>query len=67
MRLASPGSYRGGSNANFGPGGVNNGNVYCGYGNTFNSNGNWNAGRFAVRPVASVYYKKCINDKIGYG
>ena len=41
------------SNANFGPGNVNNGNVNAGN-NLFNSNGNWNANRFAVRPVASI-------------
>ena len=64
MRLASPGSYRNGSNANFGPGVVDDGNVYCGNNNLFNSNGNWNANRMAVRPVASIHCGYAINDCI---
>ena len=64
MRLASPGSYDNGSNAGFGPGAVINGNVYCGNGGTFNSNGNWNANRLAVRPVASIHCGYTINDCI---
>lgn len=69
MRLASPGvnvnSDNG--NANFGPGAVNNGNANSGY-NLFNSNGNWNANRLAVRPVASINCGyaiiNCIRDNI---
>lgn len=53
MRLASPGVNVNSNNANFGPGTVNNGNVNSGN-NMCNSNGNWNANEFAVRPVASI-------------
>ena len=66
--LASPGSYNDDSNANFGPGAVNDGNVYRGNNNTFNSNGNCNANRMAVRPVASINCgyatNGCIRDNI---
>ena len=67
MRLASPGVNANTGNANFGPGIVNNGNVNSGN-NLFNSNGNWNANEFGVRPVASIncgYITKCyIRDNI---
>lgn len=53
MWLASPEANGNSDNANFGPGNVNNGNAGSGN-NMFNSNGNWNANRFAVRPVASI-------------
>lgn len=53
MWLASPGVNCNSSNANFGPGNVNNGNVNAGN-NLFNSNGNWNANGYAVRPVDSI-------------
>ena len=52
--LASPGSYRGGSYASFGPGGVADGYVCCGRSHLFRSDGNWNANRMAVRPVVSL-------------
>ena len=55
MWLASPGAIVNSSNANFGPGNVNNGNAGPGNNNLFNSNGNWNANRLAVRPVASIH------------
>ena len=41
------------SNANFGPGAVNEGNAGTGY-NLFNSNGNENDNGLGVRPVASI-------------
>lgn len=67
MRLASPGVNIKSDNANFGPGNVNNGNVNSGN-NLFNSNGNWNANGYAVRPVASIncgYTTKCcVRDNI---
>ena len=52
MWLASPGVNVNSSNANFGPGNVDD-NAGTGN-NNFNSNGNWNANRNAVRPVASI-------------
>lgn len=52
MWLASPGMNVNSSNANFGPGNVDD-NAGTGN-NNFNSNGNWNANRNAVRPVASI-------------
>ena len=68
MWLASPGSNNDGSYANFGPGAVNNGNAYRGNNNLFNSDGNWNANRLAVHPVASINcgyaIKDCIRDNI---
>ena len=54
MRLASPGVEVNSSNANFGPGAVDDGQVNSGN-NLFNSHGNWNANRMAVRPVASIH------------
>ncbi len=54
MRLASPGVNANFGNANFGPGVVDDGNVNSNN-NLFNSNGNWNANRMAVRPVASIH------------
>lgn len=54
MWLASPAANVNSDNANFGPGVADNGNVGPGNNNMFNSNGNWNANRFAVRPVASI-------------
>ena len=64
MRLASPGANVNSSNANFGPGAVDDGNVNSGNNNCFNSNGNWNANRMAVRPVASINCGYAINDCI---
>ena len=64
MRLASPGSFDNGSYAYFGPGAVDNGNVNCGNNNLFNSNGNWNANRLAVCPLASIHCGYVINDCI---
>ena len=49
MWLASPAVNANSDNANFGPGNVNADN------NLFNSNGNWNANSFGVRPVASIH------------
>ena len=51
LGLASPGVNANSDNANFGPGAVNNGNANSGNNNLFNSNGNWNANGYAVRPV----------------
>ena len=70
MRLASSGVNvnTDNGNANFGPGNVNNGNAAAGGTNLFNSNGNCNANRFAVRPVASINCGyaiiNCIRDNI---
>lgn len=63
MRLASPGVNANSSNANFGPGNVDDGNVNSNN-NLFNSNGNWNANRYAVRPVASINCGYIIIDYI---
>lgn len=52
--LASPGSFRLGSYAGFGPGAVSSGFVFCGVSITFYSRGGWNADRMAVRPVVSL-------------
>lgn len=52
--LASSGVNVNSSNANFGPGAVNEGNVNRGNNNLFNSNGNENNNGLAVRPVASI-------------
>lgn len=52
--LASSGVNIDEGNANFGPGNVNNGNATAGNSNLFNSDGNGNANRFGVRPVASI-------------
>ena len=59
--LASPVSRDNGSNAGFGPGAVLGGYVFCGYGGTFYSNGNWNANRVAVRPVMTLASKVQID------
>mgnify|MGYP005776734769 CR=1 FL=1 len=65
--LASPGVYDNESNANFGPGAVNDGEVGSGN-NMFNSNGNSNENNLAVRPVASIncgyIVINCIRDNI---
>ena len=67
MWLASSGVNANSSNANFGPGDVNNGNVNSDN-DLFNSNGNWNANGFAVRPVDSIHCGyaiiNCIRDNI---
>ena len=63
MRLASPGVNINSDNANFEPGAVNNGNANSGN-DMFNSDGNWNANEFAVRPVASINCGYTINDCI---
>ena len=54
MRVASPGVYADSSIAYFGPGRVGGGDVGS-FNRLFNSNGNWNANRMAVRPVASIH------------
>ena len=64
-RLASPGVNVDSSNANFGPGNVNNGNAGTGY-NTFNSNGNVNDNWFSVRPVASINCGYIVINYIRY-
>ena len=61
MWLASPAVNANSDNANFGPGNVNNGNVNAGN-NLFNSNGNWNANSFGVRPVVYLESNVTIED-----
>ena len=62
--LASPGVNANSDNANFGPGAVNNGIANSGNNNLFNSDGNWNANGYAVRPVDSINCGYAINDCI---
>lgn len=62
--LASPGVNANSDNANFGPGVVNNGIANSGNNNLFNSDGNWNANGYAVRPVDSINCGYAINDCI---
>lgn len=68
LGLASPGVNANSDNANFGPGAVNDGNANSGNNNLFNSNGNWNANGYAVRPVDSIHcgytITCCIRDNI---
>ena len=61
MWLASPAVNANSDNANFGPGNVNNGNVNAGN-NLFNSNGNWNANSFGVRPVVYLESNITVED-----
>ena len=62
MWLASSGANTNSSNANFGPGEVNEGNANSDGNNLFNSNGNWNANGLAVRPVDSINCGCIIKD-----
>ena len=61
--LASPGSYRGGSAARFGPGVVGDGSVCCGRYYLFNSYGYWRARRMAVRPVMNLASKVQVDNQ----
>ena len=64
--LASPGVYANSSNASFGPGGVDNGNVRSD-GSLFDSNGYWDANRYAVRPVVSLRSEVSLSEVGGKG
>lgn len=62
--LASSGVNVNSSNANFGPGAANEGNVNCGNSNLFNSDGNENNNGLGVLPVDSINCGYIINDYI---
>ena len=64
--LASPGVHADSSGANFGPGVVASG--YVGSGSSlFYSDGDWGAGRYAVRPVVSLRSEVSLSEVGGKG
>ncbi len=64
--LASPGVYANSSNATFGPGNVDGGNVNS-YNDLFYSHGNWYAYGYAVRPVVSLRSDVSLSEVGGKG